>query len=61
MFKQVIVVNKRLDMSPGKLGDMVAHGVTSLSQPLDWTRNYMHSGLPEALQKLFCNSIQYNE
>lgn len=26
MYKQVIVVNKGLKMSPGKLGAMVAHG-----------------------------------
>lgn len=26
MYKQVIVVNKSLNMSPGKLGAMVAHG-----------------------------------
>lgn len=29
MYKQVIVVNKSLNMSPGKLGAMVAHGATS--------------------------------
>lgn len=29
MHKQVIVVNKSLNMSPGKLGAMVAHGATS--------------------------------
>lgn len=29
MYKQVIVVNKELNMSPGKLGAMVAHGATS--------------------------------
>lgn len=29
MYKQVIVVNKELDMSPGKLSAMVAHGATS--------------------------------
>lgn len=30
MYKQVIVVNKSLNMSPGKLGAMVAHGATSI-------------------------------
>ena len=29
MYKQVIVVNKSLNMSPGKLGAMVAHGATA--------------------------------
>lgn len=29
MYKQVIVVNKSLNMSSGKLGAMVAHGATS--------------------------------
>lgn len=29
MYKQVIVVNKSLNMSPGKLGTMVAHGATA--------------------------------
>lgn len=29
MYKQVIVVNKGLKMSPGKLGTMVAHGATA--------------------------------
>ena len=29
MYKQVIVVNKSLNMSPGKLGAMVEHGATS--------------------------------
>lgn len=29
MYKQVIVVNKGLKMSPGKLGAMVAHGATA--------------------------------
>lgn len=34
MYKQVIVVNKGLNMSPGKLGAMVAHG--SVSYFCEW-------------------------
>lgn len=37
MYKQIIVVNKRLNMSPGKLGAMTAHG--SISFLCEWFKH----------------------
>ena len=56
MYKQVIVVNKSLNMSPGKLGAMVAHGATSFF--CEWfKRNVITSNETYNMQELTKNFL----
>ena len=56
MYKQVIVVNKGLNMSPGKLGAMVAHG--SVSYFCEWFKENVSEICTENNKRLIKNEAK---